>query len=227
MKSLIKYAVVALALMICRPAMADETVFEKTIWKIFWVSSPVNVRAVIITEDFDIWFLHGLTPNKLTWCEWIWREHVAQPGNEYFLDRTKWKEGQGISFTYAPWQTREWKDSYRNTTPLLQSCDYLAKNDVYNAHIFAKPFQIDEWMSLYNEIYNYADFCTQRGCYGIAVELLKQLVKFEKFKEQLIKERNKKIEGMSFDAQCVAFDEKYDFCKIAKIKITDLAEVTN
>ena len=92
---------------------------KKPIWKIF----PIDKQAVLISDNYQIWLLHGLQPNKLTWNEWVWRVEVPQPDASYFFDVKKWKEGNTISIIYSPWHDCEWKDTYRHDTSLLQYCD--------------------------------------------------------------------------------------------------------
>lgn len=149
MKRLIKDVLLLLMILIYNQGMANGIVREKTIWKLFQIDNEVDKRAVLVSDDCEIWLLHGLQPNALTWNEWIWREEVLQPDSSYFLDIKKWEESSTVSIVYAPWRNCEWKDSYRNDTSLLQYCEYVIENSAHNVHVFAKPIQIDEWMSLY------------------------------------------------------------------------------
>ena len=144
MRQFIKGAILLLTVLVCSQGIANETVQVKTIWKIFEIDDK---RAFLICDDYEVWLLHGLQPNRLTWNEWIWREEVPQPDASYFFDVKKWEEGKTVSIVYSPWHDCEWKDIYRNNTSLLQNCHYVIKNNADNAYVFAKLLPRDEWKS--------------------------------------------------------------------------------
>lgn len=63
MKQAIKSITLLMMILVCSQGIANGAVQEKTIWKIFKISET----AVLITDDYEIWHLNGLQPNKSTW----------------------------------------------------------------------------------------------------------------------------------------------------------------
>ncbi len=205
MKQIIKSMILLLMVLVCGQGMANGAIQEKNIWKIF----PIGKKAVLISDDYEVWLLHGLQSNELTWSELIWREKVPQPDPCYFFDVEKWEVGQTISIAYFPWQDCEWKDTYRNDASLLQYCDFAIQNDAYDARVFAKTLRIDEWTALYTDLRKEVLDLADRGFHGHAAELLEQELVFAHFMEKVINEWVNKTEGKPFDGQYVIFGEKY------------------
>ncbi len=205
MKQVIKGMIFLLMVLVCRQGVANGNKQEKISWKLF----QVDERAVLISNDHEIWLLHGLQPNKLTWSEWVWREDVPQPDACYFFNMEKWEEGKKISIVYFPWQDCAWKDTYRNDASLLQRCDYVIENDACKTRVFAKPVQIDEVKSLYANLRERASDLVRRGFFGHAAGLLEQELVFINFKEKVLTECKNKMERKPFDGQYTAFYEKH------------------
>jgi hypothetical protein len=191
--------------LVCSQGIANGNVQEKNIWKLF----QIDKKAFLISDDNEIWLLHGLQPNSLTWGEWVWREDVPQPDACYFFNMEKWEEGKKISIVYSPWQDCVWKDTYRNDASLLQRCDYVIENDIYKTHVFAKPLQIDEVNALYANLHEHAFDLIKMGFFGLAAGLLEQELVFVIFKEKVLTECKNKMKGKPFDGQYTAFYEKH------------------
>jgi hypothetical protein len=209
MKQFIKVVIFSFIMLVNIEAMASDNIQAKTIWKIFQIDNQVDKRAVLISDDYEIWLLHGLQPNNLTWGEWIYRQEVPQPDARYFFDINKWEEGKEISIVYYPWNECEWQDTYRNDASLLQYCEYVIENSVCNSRVFAKRLQMGEWKSLYIDLREEVADLADRGFYGHAANLLNAERLFVNFQEELIKEKKNKVEGNSFDGRYTAF---YDLC---------------
>lgn len=203
MKQVIKGMILLLMVVVCRQGIAND-VQEKISWKVF----QVDEKAILISDDHQIWLLHGLQPNKLTWSEWISREEVPQPDACYFFSMEKWEEGKKISIVYSPWQDCAWKDTYRNDASLLQSCDYVIENNASKTRVFAKPLQIDEVNALYASFREHVYDLASRGFYRLAAELLSQEEVFVKFNVKVLTECENKMKGKPFDGQYTAFYEK-------------------
>ena len=210
MRQVIKGMVLLLMVLVCSQGMANETIQKKIIWKIF----PIDEKAVIISNDYQIWLLQGLQPNRLTWSEWVWKEEVPQPDPSYFFDVKKWEEGKAISIVYSPWQDSKWKDTYRNDTSSLRHCDYVIENDAYKTTVFAKPLQKDEWVAVYDIFFNKSKDLAKRGFYNHAAIELEKLTVFNEFRDKVFTECKNKIKGRPFDEHYTAFNEKYGLCQL-------------
>ncbi|MDX8431543.1 MAG: hypothetical protein SNF33_07080 [Candidatus Algichlamydia australiensis] len=180
---------------------------EKLIWKVF----PVDEQAIMITEDYQIWLLHGVEPNKLTWTEWIKCETIPQPDTSYFFDVKQWEKSKAISIVYSPWQECEWKETYRNDSSLLQYCDYVISNTMNNVHAFAKPLQKDELISFYNGITKRFEIIVGAGLVCEAANLLEKVLVFTKFKTKVLAESKNKSEGKPYEEKYIEFHQKHDF----------------
>jgi hypothetical protein len=214
MRQFMKGMLLLLMVLVCSQGMANGIVQEKTIWKILQIDNEFDKRAILISDDYEIWLLHGLQPNRLTWNEWIWREEVPQPDASFFLDIKKWEEGKPVSIVYSPWHECKWKDSYRNDDSLLQYCEYVIDNDDHNAHVFATPLQMDEWKSLYTKLREDMRDLANLGFYGRAANLLEKEILFLSFREKILTEWKNKIDGNPFDEQYTTFNEKYDLFQL-------------
>ncbi|MBX9743686.1 MAG: hypothetical protein K2X08_00565 [Chlamydiales bacterium] len=218
MKPFMKGALLVFMGLFCSQAMANEALQEKTIWKLFQIDTQVDKKtmfiefdkkAILISDDYEIWLLHGLRPNALTWNEWIWREEVPQPDASYFFDVIKWAGNRKVFIAHTPWQSCEWQSSYRNDTSLLQHCEYVIVNSAYDARVFAKPIQIDEWISLYNALDEEVEDLVNGGFFGHAATLLESKIAFIDFKQKILIELLNKEKGDPFDEKYIEFNEKY------------------
>ena len=205
MRQAIKKMMFLLMVLVCSQGVANDKVQEKISWKLF----PVVEKAILITDDHEIWLLHGLQPNKLTWSEWVLREKVPQPDACYFFDMEKWEEGKKISIVFSPWQDSAWKDTYRNDTSLLLDCDYEIENDADKTRVFAKPLTMDEVKSLYANLIEGAHDLARRGFYWHAAEQLKQAQVFANFEVEVLTELKNKKDRKPSNGQYTAFFEKH------------------
>lgn len=213
-----KNILLLLTVMLFGQGGANETVQEKLIWKIF----TIDTRAVLISNDYEIWLLQRLQPNKSTWNEWVRRKDVPQPDASYLISLEKWEEGQLVSIVNSPWKDCKWQDNYRGDTSILQHCNFVIKNEDCNERVFAKSLEIEEWESIYKELYCEAVEKSQLGCYGHAAKLLKPEIQFIRFEERIFKELKNKADGKPFNEQYTSFYEKYNLRQLIPYRYQNL-----
>ncbi|MCB1107305.1 MAG: hypothetical protein KDK76_04335, partial [Chlamydiia bacterium] len=105
MKYFAKFIALLLLTLLSCQGISNETVQNKIIWKNF----PMGKNFVMVSDEYQIWMLHGLEPNKQTWGEWIRGEEIPQIEDRYIFKKDQWEPGVEISIIYSPWDECDWK----------------------------------------------------------------------------------------------------------------------
>lgn len=218
------YVLIAL----CMSVINSVESYESKIWKFF---SLGDSKSIMISDDYEVFELNHLTPNKQTWSEWFYGNDPEQVPSEYLLQNKMWEEGTIINVLDYPWITSEEAKLYRNNTHFLSlTKDYLSlctlvlEDYVTGEKVFARKIDIQDWAEIYLEFEKAKNILVEHLHPGSkkylndSEKLLLFGMKILMAKHYLLKsysgEERKYYEGETQDQKYIEFDEIFHFTDV-------------
>ncbi len=122
---------------------------ELKIWKFL----PFASQNILITDNFEVWELNYLTPNKQSWNEWIWGTDLEDVPPAFLFNNREWVEDSLVTVIDSPWSGSPESFIYRNnssflaqlTAGYLSLCTHVLLNKTTGEKVFARRLDLEEW----------------------------------------------------------------------------------
>ncbi len=124
-----------------------ENTTEFQIWKLF----RIDEKAILITDNLDVWELNYLNPNKRTWVEWFYQTPTEELfGNEYLYTDKLWNNESLVICSDYPWFDSFESKIYRNDNCHLSLCTHIVENIDTKEKAFARKICTEDWKKIYD-----------------------------------------------------------------------------
>lgn len=193
-------------LMISLSTLRAGDYHESKIWQFFQMGS----KAVIITDDYEVWELNFLVKNQQTWGEWIMGSEAEQiPKIQLYL-QSKWKPGTVVSVTGRDWEGSREAEYYRESTEHLMLCEHFMENLGNHAKAFARKLDSEGWLKDY-KIFKAMSDPIKKPNTDEEKEIVADREHLKKFCNQVKIEQQRELDGFPYAKNYVEFEHYFHF----------------